>query len=143
MKMLIVSAMLLFLVSCASTKDKFNDVKIDVAKEGKEFVTKELKSQYSKNELVVVDGFSCDSEAEVIGLKVEAKLLEFLKAEQKLAAMQDKSLTSEVLPAACHFVNDKVVPELLGKISTEYVCLRKLGAVKVMQLGKGLCDEIK
>jgi len=143
MKMLIVSAMLLSLVSCASTKDKFNDAKVDVSKTAKEFVTKELKSKFASEDLIVVDGFSCESEAEEIGLNVEAEMLKFLKAEQKVAAMADKSLTSEVLPAACNFVNNNVVPALIAKIPTKYVCSRKLGASILMEVGKDLCDQIK
>ena len=142
-KILLCALMCLALVSCSSMKDKFNDGKIDVSKKAKEFVTKELKSAFASNDLVVVEGFSCESEAEEIGLNVEAEMLKFLKAEAKLAAMSDQSLTGEVLPAACHFVNDKVVPALIAKIPSKYVCTKKLGAVELIEIGKDLCNEIK
>ena len=144
MKSLIAMIILsLCIVSCSSMKDKFNDAKIDVSKEAKEFVTKELESAYASNDLVVVEGFSCESEAEEIGLNVEAELLKFLKAEQKLAAMSDQSLTGDVLPAACHFVNDKVVPALIAKIPSKYVCTKKLGASELIEIGNDLCELIK
>lgn len=125
---------------CSSFKDKFNDVKLDIAKEGKEFVTKELKSEYAD---VVVEGVNCDSEAEAIGIKVEEKLISFLKAEQKDAAIKNKSLTSAVLPAVCSFVAGSIVPELISGIKTEYVCLKEVGADKMIEIGKDLCDQIK
>ena len=142
-KLLLFSLLSLSLVSCSSMKDKFGDVKIDIAKEAKEFTTKELKESFESADLSIVDGFSCESEAEEIGLNVETELLKFLKAEQKVAAMADKSLTSEVLSDVCVYVNEKAVPLLVEKIPTKYVCLRKLGAGKAVELGKDLCGLIK
>jgi len=129
-----------FLMSCSNLKDKFNDVKLDVAKEGKVFVTKELKDAYSS---IQVEGANCESEAEAIGIKVEEKLLTFLKYEQKQAAMVDKSLTAKVLPAVCNFVISSIVPEVIDSIKTEYVCLREVGGDKMVEIGKDLCDQIK
>lgn len=139
-KLLLFSLLSLSLVSCSSMKDKFNDAKVDVSKEAKEFVTKELKSECSA---VVVEGVNCESEYEEIGLNVETELLKFLKAEQKVAAMSDKSLTSEVLPAACEFVSGTVVPYLVGQIHTKYVCVRACGSEKLVEVGKDLCGLLK
>lgn len=135
---------LLFIVSCSSFKDKFNDVKLEVAKKGKDFVTKELKSEYA--DIEDKDSFPaavCDSEAEKIGLRVEEKLVDFLKAEQKEAAMVNKSLTASVLPAVCNFVASSVVPRVLEGVNTEYVCLKEVGSDKLVEIGKDLCDQIK
>lgn len=140
MKFLMLVVMSFFLVSCSNLKDKFNDVKLDVAKEGKVFVTKELKSAYSS---IQVEGANCESEAEAIGIKVEEKLLTFLKYEQKQAALVDKSLTAKVLPAVCNFVISSIVPEVIDSIKTEYVCLREVGGDKMVEIGKDLCDQIK
>lgn len=141
MKTLLTIAMLsLSLVSCSNLKDKFNDVKLDVAKEGKDFVTKELKSSFVD---VHVDGANCESEAEAIGLKVEEKLISFLKAEQKSAAMVDKSLSATILPVVCNFVVSNIVPEIVDGIETKYVCLKEVGADKMIGIGKDLCDLIK
>ena len=142
MKFLMMAFLALSLVSCSSSKfkEKFNDVKLEVAKEGKEFVTKELKSEYAS---VEVEGANCESEAEKIGLKVEEKLISFLKAEQKEAALMNKSLSYTVLPTVCSFVVDKVVPELLEEVKTEYVCLRQVGSDKLVKIGKDLCEQIK
>lgn len=140
MKFLILIVISFVLMSCSSLKDKFNDVKLDVAKEGKEFVTKELKDSYSSLE---VEGANCESEAEAIGIKVEEKLLVFLKYEQKQAALVNKSLTAKVLPAVCNFVVSSIVPEIIDGIKTEYVCLKELGGDKMVEIGKDLCDQIK
>ena len=140
--LVLIAIMSLALVSCSSLKDKFQDSKVAVAKTAKDFVTKELKSGFS-SENIVIDGVNCESEAEEIGLNVENELLKFLKAEAKVAAMVDQSLTADVLPAACKFVNEMVVPSLIAKIPTAYVCTRKLGSVKLVEIGKDLCDEIK
>lgn len=140
MKFLMLIIMLVFLMSCSNLKDKFNDVKLDVAKEGKDFVTKELKDAYSDLE---VEGANCESEAEAVGIKFEEKLLVFLKAEQRQAAMVNKSLTAKVLPAVCNFVVTNIVPEIIDTIKTEYVCLREVGGDKMVEIGKELCDQIK
>lgn len=141
-RILAIALMSLALVSCSSLKDDFQDTKVKVAKTAKDFVTKELKEGFV-SENIVVDGFNCESEAEEIGINVENELLKFLKAEAKVAAMVDQSLTAEVLPAACKFVNEMVVPSLISQIPTKYVCTRKLGSVKLVEIGKDLCDEIK
>ena len=143
MKRIMLLALLSFsfvLTSCSSLKDKFNDVKLDVAKEGKEFVTKELKSEYASS---TQPAAVCESEAEKIGLKVEDGLIKFLKAEQKQAALQEKSLTANVLPAVCTFVVSQIVPEVIEGIKTEYVCLREVGGDKIVKIGEGLCAKIK
>jgi len=90
-------------------------------------------------------------------LSVEAELLKFLKAEQKVAALSDKSLTSEVLPAAlsdksltsevlpaaCVFVSDKVIPLVAGLANTKYVCVQKCGGEKLASIGRDLCELLK
>jgi len=143
-KLLIIGTASFALASCSSFKDKFNDVKLDIAKEGKEYTTKELKSEFAKvQDREALQGVSCESEAEKIGLRVEEKLISFLKAEQKEAAMINKSLSSAVLPAVCTFTVNVVMPQLIKGADTEYVCLREVGSDKLIEIGKDLCDRIK
>lgn len=142
MKILMCLFLLLTISACSSSKikDGLNDVKLEIAKTAKVYTVKELKAEYSG---LVVHSANCESEAEKLGLKMEERILGFLKAEQRASVMVDKSLSITILPVICNFVVSNVVPELLKGVETEYVCLSFVGSDKLVKIGKDLCDQIK
>lgn len=133
------SVLAVFVFTSCSSK-QVNDFKIETAEKFGAGVEKELKEAYAG---VSIDGVDCNAEAVLIGEKVEAQVLELLKAKQVTedAGLSQKSLGSVVAPI-CSFVVSKAIPSLLIDDSDKYACLRVVGSEKLVKVGQDLCEAI-
>jgi len=131
---------LMFFTSCSSTK--INDSKIKAAEGLGRAVEKELAEEYAS---LVIDN-DCNAEAKLIGEKAKEKVLELLKAKETVdsSALKSASFASAggVVPVLCTFVVQSVLPPLIKDGSSEYACLRALGAEKISKVGLDLCNAI-
>lgn len=122
--------------SCSSSK--VNEVKITVAEKMQVAVVKELKEAY-------IGLNNCDAEAEMIGQKVYDRVAAFLKIEENKissAAMSSKSLISDTVPVLCAFVAGKILAPMIESGSSDYTCLRSVGAMKFDKITQDLCLSI-
>lgn len=139
-------AMSMSFTSCSSSV--VVDAKVKVAEKIGSTVEKELVKVFVKEGLE-----GCEAEAAKHGDYMYAKVAKLLKIEvpsmEPVAITMDgapvaKSLTKTSLAQkACMFAMDKGLPYLFEKVDTSNVCLKKLGMVKAVDMGREVCRKIK
>jgi len=136
--LILIGTLLLAMISfTACDKEK---VKVKAAVKVEEAVEKELTEAY---EGVVIEGYSCAEEVEVIGDKVYEKVAELLKIEKERSSMVQSFAASDLKSTICLFVGQKVLPDLvLGGPGDEYRCLRYVGSEGIKKVTFKLCGSL-
>lgn len=139
--MMIVSfiAMLGF-VSCSSdqVKDTVNDLKLKTADKIAVSVEKVLAEEYAKADYA---GLECEEEAIKTKEKVYAYAISILKAEEPKAegfVVGNSSAGNMV----CNVVTTQILPMLIEDADSSRRCLKKLGSVRIQELGPKICDQL-
>lgn len=131
-------------VSCGSSK--VNDLKLDVASKIKKSVKKELTEAFAEIE---VEGVDCNIEAEKHSMYFYNKVVKLLRVNegesvQGMVAANSSAKSVSSLQSACGFVFEKGFSYLIKRSGNSNLCLKKLGSVKLTDLGiKKVCKRIK
>lgn len=133
----------LSIVSCGSSV--VNDAKIKGATKVKEAVKTELVKAFDKNN-VTVEGVDCAVEAEGHSQFIYEKVSDFLKIkkeESNVMALSAGDTFKPLLRTACEYGVEKGLPLLFERVETDAKCLKKLGEVKLKEVGSKACSKIE
>lgn len=140
--------------SCSSTA--LNDAKVSVAKKAKIALEKELVKAFDKYE---IEG-ECEVEAKMHGEYFYDKFTDLLKVkkeeQEKIQTQKSSSFSlmnlvsssseeseGSLAQKACYFVLEKGLPLIVEKSGEKAKCLKALGTIKMIEVGKKACQKIK